>query len=239
MFNTFARRARLVSWELLPPFFQFRPHLLLIIQPLPNHQPPPSTPSKTPLKTRPKVSRRVHLVPVNSLASYSPCFPCLFALVDRALGKPICLPQPLLNHFNLLQNLKTCLALPYSDHCFGPSAPGQTFDISPLGPQHSWTRGAVSLPPILQNGRFTSSLPLLHKLSLQGSFQAKARSICCSASIHYRWLRGRVSLDVGVSILLTVFQGLVNRRNRRGFHQLWGIPETVSKCVGFLSIALN
>lgn len=146
---------------------------------------PPSTPSNTGLKTRPKASRRVHIVSINFLASYSTWCRSLFALVNRVLEKAHQSFATLLKHFYFSQNIKLCPAQPYSTNCLGLRALGQTNDISSLGPTHTLTRGEAPLLDLPQNGRFAYLIPLGHKLTSQGSLQAETRPICCAASIHY------------------------------------------------------
>ena len=167
------------------------PHLL-------NTNHPPSISSITDLKTRPKASRRVHSVSINSLASYSTWYRCLFALVDRALKKA---RQSYVNPFSYISTLvKTSKLSPATLFQQLPwaRAPGQTFDRSPLGSQHTLTLGGIPLLALSQNGSFASFISLYHKLTLQGSLQAKTCPICAAASVHYRRLRGKIGLDLRV-----------------------------------------
>lgn len=212
-----------------------RPHPSSIIPRLPNTNHPPSISSITGLKTRPKVSRRVHIVSIKSLASYSTWCRCLFALVDGALEKA---RQSSVTLY-LSQNIKNCLAQTYSNDCLGLCAPGQTFDISPLGSQHTLTRGEIPLLALPQNGSFVSFIPLYHKLIFTrfSSSENPSNMFRCLRTLptnpRYDWLRPRGFMS------LILFLGLVNRRNRRGFYQLRGVLETVNSCFGFLSISFN
>ena len=188
-------------------FFHFRLPTTSLLSPFnifSTTNPPPSTPSTTALKTRPKASRRVYILYLTPLASYSTCLACFFALVDWALEKFLSPVQLALNHFNPRKNINFCLAQPYFIPYLGPWAPVWTFDIRPLGLSHTLARGAVSLPPSRKNGRLTVSIPLLQKLIWSRFFSSEN---LCNIPLYLHTLRttprsvwlGPVGLDVADS----------------------------------------
>ena len=124
--------------------------------------PPPSTPSNTRPKTRPKPSktRAYRFRNLLSVILHQVALPV--GCCGRNPCKPHWSSTTLPASLHIGQDIDSYLAQPYIISYFGPNALGSRFDIGSLGTLHTLTLGTVSLKPVRQNGRLTSPIPFVH-----------------------------------------------------------------------------